>query len=167
MRGFRIATRVPTPMDSLRASAENWMENARPAGIRRGRRCGCGPRLRASFIDRGQLDPKLPADVFEHAFGDAAIGLAIVSLDGRWIQAKQALSLRHPRLRRRGDAGLTFRDITHPDDVAIDIELVRKLTRATSPRTSARSATCVATARSCGSSSPCLSCGTTTGPSST
>jgi PAS domain S-box-containing protein len=52
-----------------------------------------GMRSTASYkLDRPrQLDPKLPADVFEHAFGDAAIGLAIVSLDGRWIQANQAL----------------------------------------------------------------------------
>ncbi|HEX5331420.1 MAG TPA: EAL domain-containing protein [Cellulomonas sp.] len=58
---------------------------------------------------------------FRLTFEDAAIGMAIVSLDGRFLQVNQALvqSLGIPRAEL---LALTFQQITHPDDIDADLE---------------------------------------------
>ncbi|NMM15678.1 MAG: EAL domain-containing protein [Cellulomonas sp.] len=63
---------------------------------------------------------------FRLTFEDAAIGMAIVSLDGRFLQVNQALvqSLGIPRAELRA---LTFQEITHPDDIDADLEQVALL----------------------------------------
>ncbi len=57
---------------------------------------------------------------FRQAVEAAPIGMAVVGLDGRWLQVNEALAriVGHPReeLLRR-----TFHDLTHPDDVATDL----------------------------------------------
>jgi len=65
-------------------------------------------------------------ELFETAFSDAPIGMALVALDGRWLKVNREL--------RRitgydGEAllALTFQDITHPEDLDTDLELVRQL----------------------------------------
>lgn len=63
---------------------------------------------------------------FRSAFDNAAIGMALVSPDGRWLQVNRALS---------GIIGYTeqellektFQDITHPDDLDIDLTYVRQV----------------------------------------
>jgi diguanylate cyclase (GGDEF)-like protein/PAS domain S-box-containing protein len=63
---------------------------------------------------------------FRTAFEDAPIGMALVGMDGRWLQANDSLcrltgySLAH--LLKVG-----FRHITHPDDLAADEERIRQL----------------------------------------
>jgi diguanylate cyclase (GGDEF)-like protein/PAS domain S-box-containing protein len=56
----------------------------------------------------------------------APIGMALVGLDGRWLLVNPALlqvtGYTEPEL-----LGLTFQDITHPDDLDADLELVRQL----------------------------------------
>jgi PAS domain S-box-containing protein len=63
---------------------------------------------------------------FRQAFEHAAIGKALVSLDGRWLEVNPALSGilgRSPAELAR----LTFQDITHPDDIDADLDSVARL----------------------------------------
>lgn len=60
-------------------------------------------------------------ETFRLTFEDAPIGMAIVALDGRYLVVNRALT---ESLGRTNDelTSLTFRDITHPDDLATDLE---------------------------------------------
>ena len=63
---------------------------------------------------------------FRNAFDTAAIGMAIVGLDGRWLEVNGALC----RMLGYSEEELmdkTFVDVTHPDDLDLDLEYVRKL----------------------------------------
>jgi diguanylate cyclase (GGDEF)-like protein/PAS domain S-box-containing protein len=63
---------------------------------------------------------------FGSAFRDAAIGMALVGTDGRFLQVNRALC----RIVGYSDEELlakNFRDITHPDDLEADVEQVRKM----------------------------------------
>jgi len=59
---------------------------------------------------------------------NAPIGLALVGLDGRWLQVNPALCQLTGRT-EKDLLGLTFSDITHPDDRGGDLELVEQLLR--------------------------------------
>jgi PAS domain S-box-containing protein len=58
---------------------------------------------------------------FRSAFRDAAIGMALVAPDGRWLQVNrsmcQIVGYSEEQL-----LGETFQDITHPDDLESDVE---------------------------------------------
>ena len=63
---------------------------------------------------------------FAGAFEHAPIGVALVAPDGRWLKVNRALC----RLVGYTEAELltsTFQDITHPDDLALDLEYVRQM----------------------------------------
>jgi PAS domain S-box-containing protein len=63
---------------------------------------------------------------FRSAFGDAAIGMALVGTDGRWLQVNRSLC----RLVGYSEEELlakTFQDITHPDDLEADLNYVRRM----------------------------------------
>jgi len=66
-------------------------------------------------------------DHFKSAFVHSTIGMALVSLEGRWLQANAALS---SMLGYSADELLqtTFQALTHPEDLAADLALVRRLT---------------------------------------
>jgi PAS domain S-box-containing protein len=70
---------------------------------------------------------------FSSAFLDAPIGMAIVGLDGRWLQVNQAvcdlLGYDERELRTR-----TFQEITHPDDLAANLCLLQRLLAGELPR---------------------------------
>lgn len=72
---------------------------------------------------------KLPPGVlFQSAFKFAAIGMAIVGPDGRWLKVNQSLCT----LTGYSEAELLkirFQDMTHPDDLELDVENVGKLLR--------------------------------------
>jgi diguanylate cyclase (GGDEF)-like protein/PAS domain S-box-containing protein len=66
--------------------------------------------------------------LFEQAFAEAPIGMALVGLDGQWMRVNRALcditgysaeELRHK----------TFADITHPDDVETSVDEADRLAR--------------------------------------
>ena len=63
---------------------------------------------------------------FRHAFEYAGIGMALVSVDGRWLRVNRALceivGLDEATLLRK-----TFQEITHPEDLARDLDAVRQL----------------------------------------
>ncbi|MBN8510809.1 MAG: PAS domain S-box protein, partial [Burkholderiales bacterium] len=63
---------------------------------------------------------------FRATFDQAAVGFALVALDGRWLEVNQRVCdivgyTREELLAR------TFQDITHPDDLAPDLALVAQL----------------------------------------
>lgn len=64
--------------------------------------------------------------LFENAFTHAAIGMALVGLDGSWLRVNPSVC----RLVGYSEAELlasTFQDITHPDDLDKDLENVAQL----------------------------------------
>jgi diguanylate cyclase (GGDEF)-like protein/PAS domain S-box-containing protein len=63
---------------------------------------------------------------FRRAFNDAPIGMGLVAPDGRWLRVNERLT----EITGFSEAHLlnsTFQDITHPDDVDIDVEHSRQL----------------------------------------
>ncbi|MEG5053769.1 MULTISPECIES: PAS domain S-box protein [unclassified Microcoleus] len=78
--------------------------------------------------DRKQIEMALrnSEEQFRHAFEDASIGMAIVSLDGYWIKVNpalcQILGYSSEEL-----LALTFQDITHPDDLDGDLSYAHQL----------------------------------------
>jgi PAS domain S-box-containing protein len=63
---------------------------------------------------------------FRSAFDAAAIGMALVGLDGAFVQVNRSLCgiLGHTEAEL---LGLTFQEITHPDDLEADLALVKQL----------------------------------------
>lgn len=63
---------------------------------------------------------------FEGIFNNAAIGIAMVTLDGRWMQVNDELCriVGYPRAEL---TALTFQQITHPDDLEKDLNLLHQL----------------------------------------
>jgi PAS domain S-box-containing protein len=63
---------------------------------------------------------------FRNAFEHSAIGVALVSPDGRWLKANRRvchiLGYTEPELMR-----LTFQEITHPADLELDLDFVRRM----------------------------------------
>ena len=74
----------------------------------------------------------LSEERFRSAFDHAAIGMALVGLDGRWLQVNgslcRLLGLSRDELLRK-----TAQDVTHPDDLEADRALVRRLLAGTMP----------------------------------
>jgi ActR/RegA family two-component response regulator len=74
--------------------------------------------------ERAQLARAL--ERFQATFEQAAVGIAHVALDGRWllVNEKMCAILGYPRAELL--AG-TFQDVTHPDDLEADLGLVARL----------------------------------------
>jgi PAS domain S-box-containing protein len=71
-------------------------------------------------------DPLSSDSLFQNAFEFAAIGMALVSIEGKWLRVNRSIceitGYREAELLER-----TFQDITHPDDLEEDLENVRKM----------------------------------------
>ncbi|MNK14807.1 putative diguanylate cyclase YegE [compost metagenome] len=69
---------------------------------------------------------RLSEDRFSRAFENAAIGMAIVSLKGKWLRINNSISkilgYTSSELLK-----LTFQDITHPDDLDKDLDLLHDM----------------------------------------
>ena len=63
---------------------------------------------------------------FEAAFNSAPIGMALVDMDGRWLQVNDALCRITGHTRNEFKA-TTLRSITYPDDVDRDADVMRDL----------------------------------------
>jgi PAS domain S-box-containing protein len=78
--------------------------------------------------DAGHLKTELrqATDPFEVTFTESPIGMATTALDGSWMRVNRAMShitgYTEPQLLKRG-----FEGITHPDDVARDLDAAEKL----------------------------------------
>ena len=68
----------------------------------------------------------LTANLFQNAFEFAAIGMALVSPEGKWLRVNRAIC----EITGYSEAELlerTFQDITHPDDLDLDLANMRKM----------------------------------------
>jgi len=79
----------------------------------------------------GNPNPDFPDDphaVYRSAFAHAPIGIAVVSIDGRWLHMNESVcrivGYTESELRK-----LRFQDITHPEDLEVDLEYVREMLR--------------------------------------
>lgn len=72
------------------------------------------------------LTESFRSDLFQAAFTHSAIGMALVGLDGSWLEVNRALcdilGYEKEELTQ-----LTFQDITHPDDLEEDVRLAKQL----------------------------------------
>jgi diguanylate cyclase (GGDEF)-like protein/PAS domain S-box-containing protein len=83
----------------------------------------CSDTVVSATVDRalGEAEER-----FTKAFDEAPIGMALVALDGRFMRVNRAL----PEIVGHSAEhllSLTFQDITHPDDLKTDLELVRQV----------------------------------------
>lgn len=63
---------------------------------------------------------------FRATFEQAAVGIAHVALDGRWLRINETLCA-FLGYRREELFGMTFQQLTHPDDLDADLEQVKQL----------------------------------------
>lgn len=75
----------------------------------------------------GPEDQFANSAVIRSIFQGAAVGIAVVATDGRWLNFNQKLCniVGYPADEL---AGLTFQDITHPNDLAKDLKLLESST---------------------------------------
>jgi len=84
--------------------------------------------IRKTFIANQRLKDQLQLSesIFSGAFNGSGIGMAIVSLNGRWIDINpyllQLLGYSKDELLQK-----TFQDITHPDDLEADLSLLEQV----------------------------------------
>ncbi|MEY2505386.1 MAG: hypothetical protein QOJ05_908 [Verrucomicrobiota bacterium] len=80
-----------------------------------------------SSKSRASAAPSLSGDVlFQNAFEHAAIGMALVAPDGKWLRVNRSIceitGYSEEELLQR-----SFQDITHPDDLDLDLANVKKM----------------------------------------
>jgi PAS domain S-box-containing protein len=76
--------------------------------------------------ERSNDELRRARELFKDAFDGASIGMALVALDGRWLEVNRSVC----EITGYSAAELLtkrFQDITHPDDLAEDVELLRRL----------------------------------------
>jgi len=85
-----------------------------------------GTKTDISWRKQAELALQQSEKRFRNAFDTAAIGMAIVGLDGRWLEVNgslcRMLGYTEEELMDR-----TFIDVTHPDDLDLDLDYVQKL----------------------------------------
>ena len=70
---------------------------------------------------------ELPADLlFQNAFDHAAIGMALVAPDGTWLRVNRSVC-RMTGYTEAEMLKMRFQDITHPEDLDLDLENVEKM----------------------------------------
>ena len=72
------------------------------------------------------VNPLAPDSLFQTAFEHAAIGMALVSPEGNWLRVNRSIC----QITGYSEAELlkrTFQDITHPDDLDLDLANVKKM----------------------------------------
>ena len=82
-----------------------------------------------SIVDRAWAEETLRASEarFRATFDIAAVGIAHVDVEGHWLRVNDKLCEIVGYTREQLLAGMTFQDITHPEDLDIDLELVRQV----------------------------------------
>ena len=78
-------------------------------------------RLAAALAELGESEQR-----FRATFEQAAVGVAHVGTDGRWLRVNDKLC-EITGYSREELSGMTFQDITHPDDLGEDLDQLRRL----------------------------------------
>jgi PAS domain S-box-containing protein len=80
------------------------------------------------ITDRVRADKMLQEnkELLSRAFDEAPFGMAMISLEGRYVKVNQALSTMTGRS-EEDLLGLSYRDITHPDDIAFGDRCMEEL----------------------------------------
>lgn len=81
-----------------------------------------------SWRKEAEISLRQSEERFRNAFDTAAIGMALVSIEGRWLEVNDALC-EMLGYQQKELLHLTFMDITHPDDLDLDQQYVNKLIR--------------------------------------
>jgi len=79
---------------------------------------------------QARAEARLAEEKFAGAFTSAALGMALVSLQGRWLDVNDALC-RLLGYTREELLQVDFQRLTHPDDLALDLRLVEDLLQGT------------------------------------
>lgn len=89
---------------------------------------GSRPHTENTLAERRPFDPALAEceERFQSTFEQTAVGLAHVSEDGRWLRVNQKLC-DITGYSRQEIQHLTFRDITHPADLALDLAQAERI----------------------------------------
>lgn len=84
--------------------------------------------LQREIAERKQVEATLreTEERFRSAFDSAAIGMALVATDGRWLQVNRALCEIIGYCEQEMLA-MTFQDITHPDDLDADLNYMQQI----------------------------------------
>jgi diguanylate cyclase (GGDEF)-like protein/PAS domain S-box-containing protein len=124
-----LATGEPQLGDLMGVRSETgslrWLRvNATPIHDARGDLDG----VAATFTDvtqrrADQEELRRATDLFSTAFSAAPIGMALVGLDGSWLRVNRALC-ELVGYSEQQLMGLTFQDITHPEDLDADLSLL-------------------------------------------
>ena len=77
-------------------------------------------------VQRAEDERREAQDLFETAFAQAPIGMALVGLDGRWLKVNDAVT-RITGWSAQELLDMTFQDVTHPDDLEADLSQVALL----------------------------------------
>ena len=79
-----------------------------------------------SEVIKSNKEKILSENTFKSSFENAPIGMALVSIEGKWLQINHKIS-EIMGYTREELGSLTFQDITHPDDLKLDLLLLNKL----------------------------------------
>lgn len=80
-----------------------------------------------------RTEPEQPSDLYRSTFEEAAVGIAHVAPDGRWLRVNRMVS----EITGYGAGELlggSFQQITHPDDLSLDLAQVQMLLRGETSR---------------------------------
>lgn len=77
-------------------------------------------------LKKSQLKIALREEQFRQTFEYSSIGMALVGLDGKWLDVNKSVCdiVGYPK---KELLKLTFQDITHPDDLTLDLNLLQEL----------------------------------------
>ncbi|SFD13622.1 sensor histidine kinase [Algibacter pectinivorans] len=78
------------------------------------------------LLKTNQIKLKQSEQAFRGSFENAAIGMAILDVNGKWLKVNQTLCniLGYTAIELHE---LTFQDITHPDDLDLDLHLLKQI----------------------------------------
>lgn len=102
-----------------RGRVYEWDERGKPCKI-------AGTLIDVTQQHQAQEQLLLSGQRFKGAFDAAALGIGIVSLDGRWTEVNQALC-KMLGYTEQELLSLNFQDITYPEDLKTDLTLLKQL----------------------------------------